>query len=85
MFISGVGVIQDYSQAYLWLNLVASRESHMASDGGSDDFEAKGGVAEAAKLRDTVARVMTADQIAEAQAWPASGPSPSKSLCPHST
>jgi TPR repeat protein len=65
MFVSGVGVIQDYTQAYLWLNLAAGGD-HMWDDSG--DFAALGGEAEAAKLRDTVARVMTADRIAEAQA-----------------
>jgi len=66
MFTSGVGVIQDYTQAYLWLNLAASTESHIWDSSGG--FAALGGEAEAAKLRDAVARLMTADQIAEAQA-----------------
>jgi hypothetical protein len=66
MFASGVGAIQDYGQAYMWLNLAASPESHMSDSSG--EFGALGGEAEAAKLRDAVARVMTADQIAVAQA-----------------
>ncbi len=51
----GRGVPQDYVQAHMWYNLAAA---------GSPPGEARD---EAAKDRDTVAKLMTPAQIAEAQ------------------
>lgn len=62
-FLSGVGVTQDYVQAYLWFNLAASKSSHF----WDPDFDAAGGEIEAARQRDTLAKRMTAEQVAEAQ------------------
>ena len=57
MYFHGEGVRQDYVQAHKWYNLAASR--YPTSDTEHRD--------EAAKNRDSVARNMTPEQIAEAQ------------------
>jgi uncharacterized protein len=54
MYAKGQGVPQDYAEAPMWLNLAASRTS--------GDVQQK-----SAETRDLVARMMTAQQIAEAQ------------------
>lgn len=55
MYDKGQGVPQDYVQAHMWFNLAASRHKN------SDNRE------NSAKGRDSVAGLMTAAQIAEAQ------------------
>ncbi len=54
MYERGQGVPQDYIQAHMWFNLAAA-------SGGDKDRET------AAKNRDLLARIMTSEQIAEAQ------------------
>ena len=54
MYDDGRGVPQDYFQAHLWYNLAASQLT-------GEDRET------AVKSRDTIAEIMTAEQIAEAQ------------------
>ena len=51
MYMEGQGVAQDYVLAHMWINLSHARE----------------GTEESARLRDELARKMTAAQIAEAQ------------------
>ena len=54
MYAKGQGVPEDYVQAHMWINIVASRstaEKHK----------------EYSKVRDLLAKVMTPSQIAEAQ------------------
>ena len=55
MYSNGLGVTQDYILAHTWLNLAAANLT---------DEKLRN---EAAKLRDTVAGMMTPEQIAEAQ------------------
>ena len=54
MYDNGQGVTQDYAEAHMWLNLAASRTS------GNDQKKF-------ADARESVARKMTPEQIAEAQ------------------
>jgi TPR repeat protein len=54
MYAAEHGVPQDYVQSHMWLNLAASR-------GGGDDQK------KFAHERDSLARKMTAQQVAEAQ------------------
>jgi TPR repeat protein len=54
MYDDGHGVPQDYAEAHMWLNLAAWRAS------GEDQKKY-------ADVRDSVAKKMTAQQIAEAQ------------------
>jgi TPR repeat protein len=51
MYAEGQGVPQEYVTAHMWLNLAAAKD-------GEDD---------AAKARDTIAKEMTREQLAEAQ------------------
>ncbi len=72
MYEDGDGVIQDYIEAYKWLNLAAtSTFKPPATDVGAlppDEREAMRPMAEKAKeARDKLAQIMTPDQIAEAQ------------------
>jgi len=55
MYVDGQGVPQDYVLAHLWYNLAASRLT---------DPNRR---VRAVEVRDLVARMMTAEQIAEAQ------------------
>lgn len=57
MYANGQGVLQDYVQAYMWADLAASKFPASATE----DRE------EAAHNRDLVARLMTPQQLAEAQ------------------
>ena len=54
MYYNGQGVTQDYAEAYVWLNLAASRAS-------GDDQKRY------ADARESVAKKMTIQQIVEAQ------------------
>jgi TPR repeat protein len=50
MYADGIGVLQDFVYAHMWLNIAASQ-----------------GVEGATEFRDLVAKIMTPEQIAEAQ------------------
>ena len=54
MYANGRGVLQDYVQAYMWINLAASRLT------GAEQRDA-------VEQRNSVAQRMTPTQIAEAQ------------------
>jgi len=70
MYASGDGVPQDYIQAHLWASLAASRFPASAREDRK----------QAAQNRDQVARLMTPEQIEQAeqlaQAWTPKSPSP---------
>ena len=55
MYDNGHGVLQDYVESHKWFNLAASRETEEESQNG------------AIENRDTIAKLMTTGQIAEAQ------------------
>ena len=57
MYNNGQGVPQDYVQAHKWFNLAAARFAPWEADVGSN----------AAKNRDRLTAIMTAEQIADAQ------------------
>ena len=59
MYFIEEGVPQDYVQAHLWFNLAASR----ATDQEDDPFLLENAVS----VRDALASLMTADQLAEAE------------------
>lgn len=57
LYDNGQGVLQDYVEAHMWVNLAVSRRS---SDHKS--------YSDMIKTRDNLAALMTRDQLAEAQA-----------------
>lgn len=60
-------VPQDYVQAHMWLNLVASAANDELSAEGGSEAAAAATAAAYARDRDSVERLMTTEQVAEAQ------------------